>query len=124
MSFTWGHAAKEMLVEVKRSDWLPPYNDEAVRKTIAEINILNNEIEKTLRELTETDISMQKEISDLRAVQGQSKKDMDEFRDMIGEQLKVEFVKINGNFNRAREVFDDKERRLQREVDELREQFN
>ena len=37
-----------MLVEVKRSDWLPPYNDEAVRKTISEINILNDEIEKTL----------------------------------------------------------------------------
>ena len=35
----FGQRGRELLLELKRSDWLPPYNDEAVRATLQEIDL-------------------------------------------------------------------------------------
>lgn len=34
----FGQTAKELLLDLKRSDFIPPYNDETVRKTLTEIS--------------------------------------------------------------------------------------
>ena len=45
----YGQRSKELLLELKRSDFIPPYNDEAVRATLSEISLhfdeLNDQIE-------------------------------------------------------------------------------
>ena len=45
----WGQRAKELLVELQRSDWLPSYNEEGVRKVVGEVNALYEEIKGTIQ---------------------------------------------------------------------------
>ncbi|GAB9462575.1 DNA replication complex gins protein psf1 [Globisporangium polare] len=41
--------AKELLRELQRSDWLPPYNDEQVRQVVEEVGSLHEQIMEKLR---------------------------------------------------------------------------
>ncbi|KAJ0399549.1 hypothetical protein P43SY_006095 [Pythium insidiosum] len=41
--------AKELLRELQRSDWLPPYNDELVRQVVEEVGVLHEQILEKLR---------------------------------------------------------------------------
>lgn len=45
----WGQRAKDLLVELQRSDWLPSYNEEGVRKVVGEVNALYEEIKGTIQ---------------------------------------------------------------------------
>mmetsp|Transcript_7899 Transcript_7899/g.24771 ORF Transcript_7899/g.24771 Transcript_7899/m.24771 type:complete len:199 (-) Transcript_7899:58-654(-) len=49
MSFTYGQKARELLLELKQGDWLPPYSDERVRQVIAEINALHADMLHTVQ---------------------------------------------------------------------------
>lgn len=40
----YGHRGRDLLLELKRSDWIPPYNDEGVRATLAEIGLHTDEL--------------------------------------------------------------------------------
>ena len=40
----YGQRGKNLLLDLKRSDWLPPYNDENVRGTISEISVHFDEL--------------------------------------------------------------------------------
>jgi len=40
----YGQRAKELLLDLKRSDFIPPYNDETVRAAISEINLHFDEL--------------------------------------------------------------------------------
>jgi GINS complex subunit 1 len=40
----YGQRGRELLLELKSSDWLPPYNDEAVRATLQEIQLHFDEL--------------------------------------------------------------------------------
>lgn len=40
--------SRDLLVELKRSDWLPPYNEDGVRGVLAEIQALYDELTDTL----------------------------------------------------------------------------
>ena len=44
----FGSKSKDLLVELKRSDWLPPYNEDGVRGVLAEIQALYDELTDTL----------------------------------------------------------------------------
>lgn len=44
----FGAKSKDLLVELKRSDWLPPYNEDGVRGVLAEIQALYDELTDTL----------------------------------------------------------------------------
>uniref|UniRef100_A0A7S1C9Q6 GINS subunit domain-containing protein n=1 Tax=Bicosoecida sp. CB-2014 TaxID=1486930 RepID=A0A7S1C9Q6_9STRA len=44
----YGSKAKALLMELQRSDWLPSYNDEAIRQVVEEINALHAELVDTL----------------------------------------------------------------------------
>lgn len=44
----FGAKSRELLVELKRSEWLPPFNEDGVRGVIAEIQALYNELTDTL----------------------------------------------------------------------------
>ena len=46
--FSYGRKVRELLLELKRSDWLPVYNDSLVRDVIEEINALDQEIVDTI----------------------------------------------------------------------------
>jgi len=41
----YGQRGRELLLELKRSDWLPPYNDEAVRACLQEIQLHFDELQ-------------------------------------------------------------------------------
>ncbi len=43
-----GVKGRELLLELKRSDWLPPYNDDGVKGVLREINALKAEIDDTM----------------------------------------------------------------------------
>ena len=49
----YGQKAKEILLELKRCDFLPPYNDSAIRDIVREINSLFQNIFGTLKDLGE-----------------------------------------------------------------------
>lgn len=40
----YGQRGRELLLDLKRSDWLPPYNDEGVRATLQEISLHFDEL--------------------------------------------------------------------------------
>ena len=40
--------SRDLLVELKRSDWLPPYNEDGVRGVLAEIQALYDELTDAL----------------------------------------------------------------------------
>merc|ERR1740136_294997 len=40
----YGQKGKELILDLKRSDWLPPYNDETVRSTLSEISLHFDEL--------------------------------------------------------------------------------
>ncbi|TMW63790.1 hypothetical protein Poli38472_002731 [Pythium oligandrum] len=40
---------KELLRDLQRSDWLPPYNDELVRQVVEEVGVLHEQILEKLR---------------------------------------------------------------------------
>mmetsp|Transcript_26669 Transcript_26669/g.39305 ORF Transcript_26669/g.39305 Transcript_26669/m.39305 type:complete len:219 (+) Transcript_26669:64-720(+) len=40
----FGQRGRELLLDLKRSDWLPPYSDEGVRDTLEEINLHYGEL--------------------------------------------------------------------------------
>lgn len=44
----FGAKSRDLLVELKRSDWLPPYNEDSVRGVLAEIQALYDELTDTL----------------------------------------------------------------------------
>lgn len=44
----FGVKSRDLLVELKRSDWLPPYNEDGVRGVLAEIQALYDELTDTL----------------------------------------------------------------------------
>lgn len=44
----FGVKSRGLLVELKRSDWLPPYNEDAVRGVLSEIQALFDELSDTL----------------------------------------------------------------------------
>ena len=46
--FSYGRKVRDLLLELKRSDWLPVYNDSLVRDVIEEINALDQEIIDTI----------------------------------------------------------------------------
>jgi GINS complex subunit 1 len=46
--FPFGNRARELLLELRRSDWLSPYNDEGVRQVISEINALHQQVSDRL----------------------------------------------------------------------------
>mmetsp|Transcript_14649 Transcript_14649/g.20905 ORF Transcript_14649/g.20905 Transcript_14649/m.20905 type:complete len:241 (-) Transcript_14649:173-895(-) len=41
----YGQSAKDLILEIKRSDWLPPYNEEGVRSSLSEISLHFEELE-------------------------------------------------------------------------------
>lgn len=45
----YGQRGRELLLELKRSDWLPPYNDEAVRACLQEIQLHFDELQDQVR---------------------------------------------------------------------------
>ena len=45
----YGQRGRELLVELKRSDWLPAYNEDAVRATFQEINTHTDELTSLVR---------------------------------------------------------------------------
>lgn len=47
-AMNFGAKSKDLLVELKRSDWLPPYNEDGVRGVLAEIQALYDELTDTL----------------------------------------------------------------------------
>ena len=49
----FGQRGRDLLLELKRSDWLPPYNEEGVRGTIEEISLHYKEV-KDMAQTTET----------------------------------------------------------------------
>ena len=51
MSFTHGRLAADMLKELKRSDWLPPFNTSSMRKVTEEITALHDEIVRIIEGL-------------------------------------------------------------------------
>ena len=46
--FTYGRKVRDLLLELKRSDWLPVYNDSLVRDVMEEIKALEKEIVDTI----------------------------------------------------------------------------
>lgn len=44
----FGVKSRDLLIELKRSDWLPPYNEDGVRGVLAEIQALYDELTDTL----------------------------------------------------------------------------
>ena len=44
----FGVKSRDLLVELKRSDWLPAYNEDGVRGVLAEIQALYDELTDTL----------------------------------------------------------------------------
>lgn len=44
----FGIKSRDLLVELKRSDWLPAYNEDGVRGVLAEIQALYDELTDTL----------------------------------------------------------------------------
>lgn len=44
----FGVCGRDLLVELQRSDWLPPYNEDGVRGVLAEIQALYDELKDTL----------------------------------------------------------------------------
>lgn len=44
----FGIKSRDLLIELKRSDWLPPYNEDGVRSVLAEIQALYDELTDTL----------------------------------------------------------------------------
>ena len=51
MSFTHGRKAEDMLRELQRSDWLPPFNTSAMRHVIEEVTALHEEIVRIIEGL-------------------------------------------------------------------------
>lgn len=47
-AMNFGAKSKDLLVELKRSDWLPPYSEDGVRGVLAEIQALYEELTDTL----------------------------------------------------------------------------
>eukprot|EP00986_Skeletonema_menzelii_P021335 scaffold34097_cov148-Skeletonema_menzelii.AAC.4 len=45
----YGQRGVELLRELKRSDWLPSYNEESVRATLQEINLHTAELQDIVR---------------------------------------------------------------------------
>lgn len=41
----YGQKGRELLLELKRSDWLPPYNDELVRESLQEVSLHFQELQ-------------------------------------------------------------------------------
>lgn len=54
----FGAKSKDLLVELKRSDWLPPYNEDGVRGVLAEIQALYDELTDTLGGRTTVRVSL------------------------------------------------------------------
>ncbi|CAM9243981.1 unnamed protein product [Scytosiphon promiscuus] len=52
----FGVKSKDLLVELKRSDWMPPYNEDGVRGVLAEIQALYDELTDTLGGRTTSEI--------------------------------------------------------------------
>lgn len=44
----FGMKSRDLLIELKRSDWLPPYNEDGVRSVLTEIQALYDELTDTL----------------------------------------------------------------------------
>ncbi|CAH0482228.1 unnamed protein product [Peronospora belbahrii] len=45
---TWNAKGKELLRELQRSDWLPPYNEDLVRQVVEESRLLHEEIARKM----------------------------------------------------------------------------
>ena len=50
----YGQRGRELLLELKRSDWLPPYNDEAVRACLQEVSLHFDELQDQITATTHT----------------------------------------------------------------------
>lgn len=56
----FGVKSRDLLVELKRSDWLPAYNEDGVRGVLAEIQALYDELTDTLGGRTTVRVSITK----------------------------------------------------------------
>eukprot|EP00937_MAST-01D_sp_MAST-1D-sp2_P005330 g5330.t1 len=56
MAATFGVRGRELLQELKRSEWLPPYNDDGCRRLIEEINAMYDEVQNSLKALGDRDL--------------------------------------------------------------------
>lgn len=77
-------------------------------------------MDRAIRDLEATDLRQQKEIADLSDVYKEQAREAASFKVWVADQLKIEFGKINDNFVGAAIALDNKEKRLQGEIDELK----
>jgi len=57
----YGQRGKDLLLDLKRSDWLPPYNDESVRGVLSEIELHFKELTAQAIAMSNDDNGMQME---------------------------------------------------------------